>query len=407
METQTYWIKARACQPLLLSQRVKGNENTLESDTYIAGSTLRGALAYGWLGLDSNDQNPQFQSLFVEEQAAFSNLYPALTDDNGNLLAQSAFQYGPLPETAQSCKRFPGFGGDEGHGVSDHLFRLSSEHVDGVKGQNYREHFEKCTTCESSYKRFEGYFGYSQGAHTRAKQVQVKRSLMTRSAVNSMLESVQTGQLYSMDVVEENTVFLGKITLKDGAEPGLLKEIKTLRVGTGKTRGMGKIEIEFIDSIREPQTPQEHLCEIQDRLQKIQEKAGAAGAIEQEGRFWVTLDLQSPLLLRDRWMRNRLTLEESDLTPYGTGVNWNSGKALYFAKSTLVGGWNGLLQHAKEERQALQIGGVILLSVEGRLDDVSSALQRLENFGLGERLGEGYGQITVCHPFHLDFFPES
>jgi CRISPR-associated protein Csx10 len=33
------------------------------------------------------------------------------------------------------------------------------------------------------------------------------------------------------------------------------------------------------------------------------------------------------------------------------------------------------------------------------------ALERLEETGVGERTDEGFGELMVCHPFHLEVEP--
>ena len=73
------------------------------------------------------EQADEFARLFLNEQIHYPNVYPAFFKDEG--INQSPFPVYPLPKTAQSCKRFPGFfrllpsekDEEERHGVRDTL----------------------------------------------------------------------------------------------------------------------------------------------------------------------------------------------------------------------------------------------------------------------------------------------
>ncbi len=403
MTTQTLWIKAEAKQPLLLSQHVNGSNNILTSMPYIPGSTLRGAFAEAWLKRHPGDQDIRFQKVFVAERAVFSNLYPV----SKQAVASPSPAFGPIPQTAMSCKRFPGFGDtNEKHGVSDYLFRGCAN-----TKETYRNHFKKCShqfntdsgtehtiQCNTGLHNFSGYMESTSGQQRATNQVCSKRSLYTRSGVNSMIESVQTGLLYSLEVLEEGSMFFGSIKIHDDIDTSPLESISMLRVGTGNTRGMGKIGITLLNeaSFLSP-------ISLKNRLENLQEKARAAGLPVQEGSYWVTLNCHSQVILSDPWMRSRLEIYETDLESYGNDVKWKIENQM--TRSVGIGGWNSLLGLPKEERMALAAGGVVLARAVGEKEAVIDALTALEQYGLGERLGEGFGQIIACHPFHIDFFP--
>ena len=68
-------VKARTDAPLALSLR-RATGNDLETLTHISGSTLRGALAYAWLGAHGRPADPpaDFKKLFLSGEVRFGGL---------------------------------------------------------------------------------------------------------------------------------------------------------------------------------------------------------------------------------------------------------------------------------------------------------------------------------------------
>src|SRR5450631_1117144 len=90
---------------------------------YIPGSTLMGGLTmfYRQLYEGNSEKIAQFAPLFLNEQVFYPNLYPAIFVDSrgaqhdkgiegaGALQDRNQLPVYPVPQTAQSCKRHPGF----------------------------------------------------------------------------------------------------------------------------------------------------------------------------------------------------------------------------------------------------------------------------------------------------------
>ncbi|MGK5092858.1 type III-B CRISPR module-associated Cmr3 family protein [Deltaproteobacteria bacterium TL4] len=397
-----YLIQLTGQQPLLLNNRVNVNDNVLRSQDLISGSSLRGAFASEWLR-QGNAQEPWFQKVFVEEQVRFLPLYPVMSAPFSDT---TQWVWGPIPETAQSCKRFKGFSDShlsDKHGVVDHLFRFKENQED------YRHHFDHCqksvrlppqqeVICSAALQGLSGYMQYDRQQCLEAKTITPVRRLISRSSVNSMTDSVQGGQLFSLEPLDEGTSFWGWISVPETLDIAPLQTITQLRVGASLTRGMGKVEARWIGE-SSPLIG----GSLSERLLKLQTLAKNVGLPLGTDEYWVTFDLFSPLILRDVWMRDRMELQQEDLFPYAPEVQWTPISSL--VRSCRISGWNGLLQIPRSERYALAAGSVLLWKAKGSLSNILQGLEKIERYGLGERLGEGYGQIIPCHPFHLDFFP--
>ncbi len=128
-----YSIELRAVSPLAIrSDHAPGGAATIH---FITGTTLMGSLAATHRMLRSK-RTDEFESLFLSDRIQYPNLYQAIFLDKG--MQESQFPVYPIPKTAQTCKRFPGFhkledeqSGEERHGVHDGLldwaiFKLSN-----------------------------------------------------------------------------------------------------------------------------------------------------------------------------------------------------------------------------------------------------------------------------------------
>lgn len=107
-----------------LAVRAGRAQDVVQAHPYIPGSALFGSLA-SVHSLLRPTRRDEFAAFFLDDALRYDNLYPAsfasqeLTDD-----AQPVY---PLPRSAWSCKRFPGFRfnaereQDARHGIADNL----------------------------------------------------------------------------------------------------------------------------------------------------------------------------------------------------------------------------------------------------------------------------------------------
>jgi CRISPR-associated protein Csx10 len=69
-------------------------------------------------------------------------------------------------------------------------------------------------------------------------------------------------------------------------------------------------------------------------------------------------------------------------------------------------GWNSAWGLMKDMELVINQGGVYLFSTT-QPDSWKQELANLESRGIGERTGEGFGQVEICSPFHLVFREEA
>src|SRR5947209_2681395 len=95
-----------------------------EAARYLPGTAFIGSLAAVHRMLKPTETE-EFKQLFLNENVLYPNLYPAVFKDKQVLQINNLPVY-PLPKTAQSCKRHPGFlypvdDENDAHGVRDSL----------------------------------------------------------------------------------------------------------------------------------------------------------------------------------------------------------------------------------------------------------------------------------------------
>ena len=230
------------------------------SAPYIPGTTLAGSLAAAYR-LYYPDDETGFQDLFLSEQVWFPNLYPASFKNDEAQETTTSPVY-PLPKTAQSCKRFPGFRSDDyedrqPHGVRDSLldwalFRIADD-AKTVKPEDLIKLLQdqKECRCRNPLDHFTGYYRQPETGGSRFT-AKVKTRLQTRNGINRVTGTVEERILYNRQVIEEDAHFWGLVKVPDDLASSFEKFVKEagsaeagwLRVGTGRTRGMGKVGLE-------------------------------------------------------------------------------------------------------------------------------------------------------------------
>jgi len=375
-------LSAEACQPLNIANRKAGGY-VLAGIDHVPGSTLRGSLA-GMLARMMPEDDPFFREAIVHERMACSSLTPLPAKGE-------AVWSGPVPRSALTCKH-----AGEDHLLVDHLFRGAMlDDCPAPALADYRRVFAVCPQCEARLKRPAGFLAKAAARYQLAKPAYRQ---LTGTAIDSRRESVRDGQLYAMSVLAEGNRFHGRVFLPDDLAPETLTGIDRVRVGVAKSRGLGLLELAW----HEDKTAE--IAPLEERVDRLTALAKGLGLPVGDSRRLVTLDLQSPLVLDDDLLNPCFTLEPADLAAHGKAVRWQLLPG--HVTLTTIGGWQVLVDRPKRHHQALAAGSVIPAWVEGSREDVIAALQSIETHGLGRGWGEGYGQVIVCHPFHIDAFPE-
>lgn len=404
------------------------------SSSYIAGTTLAGSLAslyrqyYG-------EQGSDFAQLFLNGQVFYPNLYPATIkhkDVRAKLARADDLAFSPvypLPQTAQSCKRHSGFAFDkadqERHGVHDTLFDWAIFQL-GNQTARALEPLRKQKDCQSCGKATRQPGGFYRRASSRqytnlAIETGVRTRLQTHTGINRATGTVQEGILYSREVFEEGSCFQGVITLADDelahALTTFIQHVSKsglVRVGTGRTRGMGKVEpaIEPLDakSFGRGQFT-ERLSTFDLTLHKAVQDAGVAS---DPAHFYFALTLHAPAILRDSLLRYRGSITATALADLVAIPQERDDpedpypfERIYQTASVQrVTGWNDLWGTPRAQEIAIGSGSVFLFAFKDTDKAARAALEealfRLENEGIGERCTEGFGRVCISDPFHQE-----
>ena len=362
----------------------------VEAVQYIRGGLIRGAVAQVWLA-DSENGEPDddFRQLFLNDSAGiFRNCYPCLS---------------VLPATAVGCKDSPGFltvGNTEKHGIFDTLFeRLVSEKAKWTYQPD-------CPHCKGRVESQSGFYRRRQDFYEKQT---LDTRLLTRVAINRQRKVAEDELLYHLTAVDPLSVGGQAVRLHGSARvPSVLagKVANTLqqqvqRLGGGSSRGLGRVSIqvgkrEVSDSL------EQRINNFNSALQTFWETYSHLPTVELEAckGAYFSVDLKSDAILAtdDGWQRS-MTLTASMLQEM---ADCQAEVTLIrsFASYDYLGGWNAAWGLPKETELATRVGSVFVFRTLD-IDSWIPTLRTLEEFGIGSRREEGFGQILICDPFHL------
>jgi CRISPR-associated protein Csx10 len=216
----------------------------------------------------------------------------------------------------------------------------------------------------------------------------------THVGINRERAVAEDALLFTQETVqpEGGVAFWARIVADSAYEDTLRAALAGEHVlGRGRSRGMGGV---FVECLQFPKEPDIGLrLELLDAaMSRELERYGQHGA---PGTFF-TLTLRSEALLtRDGLPVSRPSPSELDL-PQGTF------RLRSWARMTAVGGWHSAAHLPYRTRQAVERGAVYLFHAPNGVDETAlvDRLETLERTGIGDRRERGYGQLTVCAPFH-------
>lgn len=385
---------------------------------YIAGSALMGSLAAVYR-LFYEDRTTEFEELFLRERILYPNLYPA-TFQNPLMQKEQAWPVYPPPLTARTCKRFSGFqagGDDEQHGVRDSLFDWATFELARMPGKARPTagllailHDQKvCENCKRAMKPFTQFYRRGEGSNAQMMASLVHKRVQTHTGINRETGTVQDGILYSREVFEEQMRFWGLAKVSEELTAPFtdflarIGQSGLLRIGTGRTRGLGKVELTTLPLDDEPYgfTAFKQRVEAFDRA--FHKRAQAARLTLEPDHFYFALTLHAPTILRDNLLRYRSCVDEIVLAEL-TGLPADSFQAVYQATSPRrVTGWSELWGTPRGDEYAMETSSVFFFaSLIGSGEKLLQKLFHLEQEGIGQRRDEGFGRICVSDPFHLE-----
>lgn len=390
----------------LRSGRDKGEAGSL---SYIPGTTLLGSLA-SFHSMLRPGKHDQFAQIFLQEQIFFSNLYPANFESND--LADDTQPVYPLPYTARTCKRFPGFlfnadqEKDTRHGVYDQLipwalFALSAEYcVEPLTQQcSYQD-------CHQPVEKADGFYRRGWGIDQIGKPTKNSKGIRMHTGISRQTGTTAEGILYSRQVIPEGCRFWGTITARNEDLLSTLEEYvaevtqsQLLRMGNNRTRGLGRVAISSLQ-IQESEDANA-LAERAGNFSKILREEAEKFSVTMPHRFYLPITLASDVILFDRLLRYQLQLSPDYLAEVW-GIE--DAELIYQnAGRKRMMGWNQLWGLPKTDKWAITMGSVFLFGLPAEPDfEVLSQMQRQ---GIGTRRSEGFGQVRVADSFHQEVNP--
>jgi CRISPR-associated protein Csx10 len=401
-------LEIKALSPLAIGRQKPGG-SVSEADTYIPGSVIRGAIAAQILrrANTSISDGDDFHALFLgENPAIFQNAYPA------NIKVTSDVRV--VPATALSSKNKPGFKlkpNDPKHnGVFDTL-------IDRFCAESYGHLYDpNCPVDGGRVDTFTGFYQiqnkyYSNSANTR---------LLTRVGINRRRATSEERVLYSIEVLNESQdnrekpiIYTGGIFVSDELAQSLQSFIDShqedLRLGGATSRGLGRVKITAQPpvEIKPRVTNQIKLFndKLRDRWDEWKNIFGNPIENLPKNRTYFTLDLQADAILTENWRYT--TVISPEMLQQFTGVS-DSSLQLHAAYSSYDyrSGWNSAWGLMKDVELITNQGSVYLFSTTEENLWIN-ALEDLEVNGVGDRTGEGFGQVQICNEFHGVFREEA
>ena len=376
-------LTVTAQSPLAIGRRKPGG-SVSEAEQYIPGSVLRGAIASHLITFAApdvpNGQTDDFHALFTgANPVIFQNAYPAVAQVNENELKVATTPVRVVPATAVTAKASPGFlSTTDNSGVFDTLIdRYCAELVhypyeptppDVIEGNDQVEAF-------SGFYSHENQRYYTHPVSTR---------FLTRVGINRRRAVAEEQILYSAEVLSESflknvrvhppewepVVFTGNILVPDDGLGDLLmafinRRTQGLRIGSSRSRGLGKVQLEAQDISAELETSdlKTRIDQFNSKLterRKLWSILGEDTTGKEEGSKpesnpnFFTIDLQSDTILTERWRRTTVLSPEmlkavpdapaddtlklcAAYSSYDYRSGWNSAWGLMKA-STWIGG---------------------------------------------------------------------
>jgi hypothetical protein len=325
--------------------------NRIAGLSFLAGSTVRGALAGRWRGDRAGDA---FRRCFLSGRVRFGFLYPP----SGQAMSH------PVPRSVYTCKNFPGPLARFGHGFMDLLLDPEAERCpQGCGGRLI-----------PWGPRFEGPAG----------AVDERLALSPHNRVDPWSQTVGENALFAYEALPEGTRLRGFIEAESEEDVALLLSGLSLAAGESFSLRVGRRK--------------GALGHLDCRLSPYAGRPGGVGLFPDEeplprawtASAWLRIDLLTPAIVVDERLRFRESLSPRDL-----GLSRERfDEAL--SVSEILSGWNTQHRLPKPDELAVAAGSSYLLArpAQGAEEELAS-LARAARSGIGLRREEGFGVIAV------------
>lgn len=385
-------IDIEALSPLAFPERKPGVQFR-RSLPYVPGAALYGALAAQLArSLDSEQFGKVLRTIRCH------NAYPIYAGDDW---------VRPLPQTALREKSAPTqkLTPEEQLIVIDSLY----ERVCWEEQQPLALIYSPTDNTGRPYEAVGRVFYTKRGQTIERREV--TQRVLTRVAINRRRGVAEDRQLYSPMVISEMshpstqspapTRFRGSIITADSSIKTAFSNIS--QIGGRQTTGIGAVRITFGDELVDTRHAlmkriEQMNAQFSNVAAAIAALGGQSWSIAPRSIFTISL-LSDAILLDDGWIP--ASVLSANQLKEATGIQARLLHA--FASTTTVGGWNIIWQRPKPTNVAVTMGSVFVFQSDKQLSDSDcDALLLLQEQGVGERRSEGYGQVLICDPFHLE-----
>jgi CRISPR-associated protein Csx10 len=280
----------------------------------------------------------------------------------------------------------------------------------------------ECPECGERLERMRG-LASAPPATAGYRQEKLGTRSLVRVGMNRYTETAQDQMLYVQDVLEpgrgqdgqpKQLRFVGR--WRGSAQQAehfqaMLKEHLLpaegggfhLRIGMARARGLGAVQLYMtspqpLDEAAQRQT-------IANRLAQFQ-PGQAGGEMNKSGHLYAALTLRSPVQLLDEQgapithVTAQHLRDDQSMAP----ANLEIVPECSVLEQEIASGWSASWGLPKPVAPALAAGSVLVVRApEDERQAFLDFLLAVEQQGLGERRGEGWGEVLICDHFHSEF----
>ncbi|MEW6418395.1 MAG: hypothetical protein AB1480_09780 [Nitrospirota bacterium] len=364
-------VSATVLDEICIAKRQEAS-NEYETLDYIPGRIIWGAFA-SMTGVQLGETPPEnFANLFYSDDVVFSNLYPS--DDTKTLRSV------PVPISARTYKHAPGFINDpsiidyEPGGVIDCL--LDDVPVEIKENPEY-------------YIKYDAYY---VGHHRTIRQ---EINYIVRNERDIRRGTSREGMLFTRQNIPRGSVLLGFIRSNtdegDKALEWLLNQTglnknKEIEVSIG--RSPGRIRLQITSA-----TKGSILYVFDNELEDIDDNT-------------FTITCISPAIILDPFLRPMKYIPDEVIKKELEDILKSCSLIRHFSATEIIQGWNSAYRRPMEDEIAIARGSAFYykyeLSAGKTKNELVNALNKLKRKGIGLRRAEGFGEIRVNDPFHIE-----
>jgi CRISPR/Cas system CSM-associated protein Csm3 (group 7 of RAMP superfamily) len=204
------------------------------------------------------------------------------------------------------------------------------------------------------------------------------------------------------------TRLIGSVTVPKRLARDLAEVLKNRihNLGGGSARGLGRVKIDVIHEDNNPQSPTQSAA-FKNRIDAFNRKIAeserrfqALGKTKAIDGTYFTIDLHSDAILYDASGWQPTTILTAEMLQKVTNCDAQVELLRSYARYTYYNGWNAAWGMLKETEVITQMGSVFVFKTNN-IEAWYEPLKKLELYGVGERRGEGFGQLKICDEFHL------